>query len=181
MAEHIDDIISGGSFGALGPDGASQGLPSSFRAEDAQNDEAIEMQFAVMCMEKAETHFKLISSMKASTLPRLTKWDDLIMESFEKHFPDWQNDDKLKVINEDELKTPEGKKRWREFMMPFEKTIDEYNFGTLIRSNCEDDYTQENSMFGYRLQFYAIEIARNRRGLNDKVYELTQENPKRWD
>jgi hypothetical protein len=32
------------------------------------------MQFAVMCMEKAETHFKLISSMRASTLPRLTKY-----------------------------------------------------------------------------------------------------------
>jgi hypothetical protein len=25
---------------------------------------------------------------------------------------------------------------------------DEYNFGTLIRANVEDDYTQENSIFG---------------------------------
>lgn len=45
------------------------------------------------------------------------------MTAFEKHFPDWQNDDKLKLINEEELKTPEGKKRWREFMLPFEKKI----------------------------------------------------------
>lgn len=24
----------------------------------------------------------------------------------------------------------------------------DYNFGTLIRANCEEDYTQENSIFG---------------------------------
>lgn len=85
--------------------------------------------------------------------------------------------------------------------MQDEWCADEYNFGTLIRANVEDDYTQENSIFGvssflspsalcglspfcqltrygrttgYRLQFYAIEIARNRRGLNDKVYELVR-------
>ncbi|GAA6044260.1 hypothetical protein JCM8097_002100, partial [Rhodosporidiobolus ruineniae] len=56
----------------------------------------------------------------------------------------------------------------------------EYNFGTLVRLNCEDDYTQENSMFGYRLQFYAIEIARNKLGLNDEVYDLAQADPKRF-
>jgi hypothetical protein len=73
MAE-IDDIISGNSFAAVDSSGAPQALPSTFSAETAQNDEGIEMQFAVMCMEKAETHFKLISSMRASTLPRLTKY-----------------------------------------------------------------------------------------------------------
>ncbi|GAA5879407.1 hypothetical protein JCM1840_006037 [Sporobolomyces johnsonii] len=165
----IDDIISGGS--GLGVSGGSGGLPSNFNAEEAQNDEAIEMQFAVMCMEQAETYFNLITKMQPSTLKRLTKWDDEIMEAFAKHFPDLvDNDAKLRQLNEDELKSPEGKKRWREFMMPFEKKIDEYNFGTLIRANCEDDYSQDNSIFGYRLQFYAIEIARNRRGLNDVVW-----------
>lgn len=27
-------------------------------------------------------------------------------------------------------------------------SVDEYNFGTLIRLNAEDDYTETNSMFG---------------------------------
>lgn len=43
------------------------------------------------------------------------------MEAFEKHFPDYSSsDDKLRVLNEDEMKSAQGKKRWRDFMMPFE-------------------------------------------------------------
>ncbi|GAA6024345.1 hypothetical protein JCM11491_000385 [Sporobolomyces phaffii] len=179
----IDDIISGGSVGALGADGRPQGIPSTFSAESAENDESIEMQFAVTCVEQAETYWKLITGIKPSTLKRLTKWDDEIYESFEKHFPDLLEDGGKKLIrlNEDDIKSAAGKKRWREFMMPFEKKVgkcslstDDYNFGTLLRFNAEDDYTEENSMFGYRVQFYAIEIARNRFGLNDKVYEAAQ-------
>ncbi|GAA5960799.1 hypothetical protein JCM10213_005777, partial [Rhodosporidiobolus nylandii] len=110
-------------------------------------------------------------------------WDSEIYTSFSQHFPEYvaNGGAKLKVLNEDEMKSPEGKKRWREFMVPFEKKIDEYNFGTLIRQNCEDDYTQENSIFGYRTQFYAIEIARNKAGLNDAVWQAKQDNPNRWD
>lgn len=43
------------------------------------------------------------------------------MEAFEKHFPDYSSsDDKLRVLDEDEMKSAQGKKRWRDFMMPFE-------------------------------------------------------------
>ncbi|GAA6044246.1 hypothetical protein JCM8097_002197 [Rhodosporidiobolus ruineniae] len=121
----IDDIISGGGGVAALGGGSGGGLPASFDAENAQNDEGIEMQFAVMCMEKAETHFKLITSIKPSTLPRLTKWDAQISAAFEKAFPEYlaNGGEKLKQLNEDEMKSPEGKKRWREFMMPFEKEI----------------------------------------------------------
>ncbi|BGO88556.1 hypothetical protein NBRC10512_004652 [Rhodotorula toruloides] len=174
---HIDDIISGGS--GLGVSGGGGGIPSTFDPENAQNDEQIEMQFAVACMEQAEAYFNLITKVKPSELKRLTKYDDEIMKAFEQHFPDYQSDERLRLLKEDELKSAEGKKRWREFMTDkvFPESMREaidYNFGTLIRANCEDDYTQENSIFGYRLQFYAIEIARNRRGLNDKVWEQAQ-------
>ncbi|GAA5980788.1 hypothetical protein JCM10908_003868 [Rhodotorula pacifica] len=188
-------VLSGEGSGSAG------GGVGGFNPEEAQNDEAvrtvlvisgvsstgspseltrqrssqIEQQFAVMCFEQAEAYFGLITKIKPSELKRLTKWDDEIMEAFEKHFPDYQNDEKLRVLDENEMKNATGKKRWREFMMPFDKKIDEYNFGTLIRTNCEEDYSQENSMFGYRLQFYAIEIARNRRGLNDTVWKRAQE------
>ncbi|GAA5949964.1 hypothetical protein JCM3765_007752 [Sporobolomyces pararoseus] len=173
----IDDIISGGSVGALGSNGQPAALPSTFSAETAENDESIEMQFAVTCVEQAETYWKLITGIQPSTLKRLTKWDDDIFESFSKHFPDYLEDGAKKLIklDEDEIKSAGGKKRWREFMMPFEKKVDEYNFGTLIRLNAEDDYTETNSMFGYRVQFYAIEIARNRNGLNDKVWKAAQD------
>ncbi|GAA5841730.1 hypothetical protein JCM11251_007068 [Rhodosporidiobolus azoricus] len=188
--DEFDAIVDGKASSVIQTGGASSGGGgggganlSNFDAEKAENDEGIEMQFAVMCMEKAETHFKLITSMRASTLPRLTKWDDAILATFLLDFPDLAHDkEKLRNLNEErDLKSPTMKKRWREFMMKFEKEIDEYNFGTLIRANCEDDYTQENSMFGYRLQFYAIEIQRNRLGLNDSVYEQVQKDPKRFD
>ncbi|GAA5923413.1 ribosome-associated Tef1p biogenesis chaperone CHP1 [Sporobolomyces koalae] len=159
----IDDIISGGSVGALGSNGQPQQIPSTFNAETAENDESIEMQFAVTCVEQAETYWKLITGIQPSTLKRLTKWDDEIMESFSKHFPDYLQDNakKLERLDEDEIKSVAGKKH-------------EYNFGTLIRLNAHDDYTETNSMFGYRVQFYAIEIARNRNGLNDKVWKDAQ-------
>lgn len=76
-----------------------------------------------MCFEQAEAYFNLITKMKPSTLKRLTKWDDEIMEAFEKHFPDYQSDEKLRVLNEDEMKNATGKRRWREFMMPFAEKI----------------------------------------------------------
>ncbi|KAM0793632.1 hypothetical protein ACM66B_001064 [Microbotryomycetes sp. NB124-2] len=169
---HIDDIISGGS--GVGVTGGSGGIPSSFNAETAENDREIEMQFAVVCFEQAEAYMNLIKKMRPSTLKRLTKWDDEILEAFEKAFPELQSDEKLSKLSEEEMKSKEGKERWRKFMMPFEHRIDDYNFGTLIRADCQGDYTEENSIFGYRTQFYAIEIARNRRGLNDPIYEQAQ-------
>ena len=76
------------------------------------------------------------------------RWDDEIMEAFEKAFPEMQTDDKLRKLDENEMKSKQGKERWRNFMTPFEKRIDDYNFGTLIRADCSGDYTEENSIFG---------------------------------
>ncbi|KAG0664051.1 hypothetical protein C6P46_001912 [Rhodotorula mucilaginosa] len=180
-SSEIDDLISanmasgsGAGSAVLSGEGSGSAGVAGFNPEEAQNDESIEQQFAVMCFEQAEAYFNLITKVKPSELKRLTKWDDEIMESFKTHFPDYQSDEKLRILDENEMKSPAGKKRWRDFMMPFDKKIDEYNFGTLIRTNCEEGYTEENSMFGKSF-FYAIEIARNRRGLNDVVWKRAQE------
>ncbi|KAL8281187.1 hypothetical protein RQP46_006545 [Phenoliferia psychrophenolica] len=150
-------------------------IPANFDAENAPNAEEIEQQFAVVCFEQAEAYFNLITAVRPSTLKRLTPHDDEIVEAFTAAFPELVSDDeKLKVVKEADMKSVEGKKRWREFMMPFDGKVNDYNFGTLIRSDCSDDYTQENSIFGYRTQFLAIEILRNRRGLNDPIYEKAQ-------
>lgn len=45
--------------------------------------------------------------------------------------------------------------------------MENYNFGTLIRKNAHDDYNEKNSFIVIRIQFYAIELARNKEGLND--------------
>ncbi|SCZ91427.1 BZ3500_MvSof-1268-A1-R1_Chr1-2g01402 [Microbotryum saponariae] len=171
MSNAIDDLIDGGSIGALGGSGR---IPASFDASEAENDEKIEQQFAVACFEQAETYMGLISTIKGSSLKRLTQHDDEIHDEFVKQFPELQSDARLSKLSEHELKSAEGKRRWREFMMPFEKKVDDYNFGTLIRADVNEDYTESNSIFGYRTQFYAIEIARNRRGLNDPIWEKAQ-------
>ena len=48
---------------------------------------------------------------------------------------------------------------------------EDYSFGTLIRLNCEGEYSEENTILVTRVQFHAIEIARNRHGLNSSVWE----------
>jgi hypothetical protein len=55
--------------------------------------------------------------------------------------------------------------------------VADYNFGTLIRTNSMEDYTEKNTMFITRIQFYAIEICRNRLGLNDHAHTLAK---KEW-
>ncbi|KAG7231967.1 hypothetical protein INR49_010050 [Caranx melampygus] len=49
--------------------------------------------------------------------------------------------------------------------------VEDFNYGTLLRLDCEKDYTEENTIFATRVQFFAIEIARNREGFNDAVYK----------
>ncbi|KAK4052856.1 hypothetical protein OIO90_004132 [Microbotryomycetes sp. JL221] len=150
----IDDIISGGSGVAV--TGGAGGIPNNFNAEQAENDREIEMQFAVVCFEQAEAYMNLIKKVKPSTLKRLTKYDDEILEAFSKAFPELQDDDRLRKLDETELKSKSGKQRWRDFMTPFEKRIDDYNFGTLIRADCSGDYTEDNSIFGRERLYLAI-------------------------
>lgn len=97
------------------------------------------------------------------------------MEDLRKTFPDF---DPAKPLDEDEIKSPQGKEKWRNFMMAYSKKVDDYNFGTIVRTRADGEYTNEGTIFGMRaytqypkkrrltdgtvprMQFYAIEIAR---------------------
>lgn len=82
--------------------------------------------------------------MKGSTL-RLTKIDDEIYDHLCKDFPEF---DPAETIDEDKLKSPEAKKRWRDFMMAYEKKVDDYSFGTMLRTSTKEEYTQHGTIFG---------------------------------
>jgi len=41
----------------------------------------------------------------------------------------------------------------------------------MLRANPAWEYGEKETIFAVRMQFYAIEIARNRAGLNDWIYE----------
>lgn len=82
--------------------------------------------------------------MRGSRL-RLTKMDDEIYEHFQREFPEF---DPAQTINEDKMKSKEGKEKWRNFMMTYEKSIDDYNFGTMLRSNPKFEYGEKETIFG---------------------------------
>lgn len=145
-------------------------VPQNFDPENADNLEDIEKQFAVKAVVHMQTYWAILEKVKGSTL-RLTKMDDEIYEHMKKDFPEF---DPAETINEDEMKSKQGKERWRKFMMAYEKKIEDYNFGTLMRSNPKFEYGEKETIFVPRMQFYAVEIARNRAGLNDWIYEQAQ-------
>lgn len=37
---------------------------------------------------------------------------------------------------------------WRPFCNEFEGLVEDFNYGTLLRLDCEKDYTEENTIFG---------------------------------
>lgn len=117
-----------------------------------------------------QTYWSILEKVRGSTL-RLTKMDDEIFDHFKKDFPEF---DPAETIDEEKMKSKEGKERWRNFMNHYEKKIDDFNYGTMLRSNPKFEYGQKETIFAMRMQFYAIEIARNRAGLNDWIFEQTQ-------
>ncbi|GKZ25601.1 hypothetical protein AbraIFM66951_002990 [Aspergillus brasiliensis] len=149
-------------------------MSKPFDPETAENFEDMEKQFAVKAVEHLMTYWSILEKVPGSQL-RLTKMDDDILESFQKEFPDF---DPAATINEDEMKSKAGKEKWRNWINQYEKTIEDFNFGTMLRASPNVEYDRDTTIFAMRMQFYAIEIARNRAGLNDWIYERAQKAKK---
>ncbi|XP_025096682.1 protein PBDC1-like isoform X3 [Pomacea canaliculata] len=144
--------------------GEMQNVYSTLTSENLGNNSDIELRWAMKASDHAEVYFNLITSVEPRIL-RLTALDNEIYTKFRETFPDL----KVDVLDEKELKSAESKEKWREFCEYFKEKVEDYNFGTLLRLNCKEDYSQENSIFCVRVQFLAIEIARNREGYNDEL------------
>lgn len=144
--------------------------PQRLDAEAAENLEDMEKQFAVKAVHHMTVYWGILEKMPGSKL-RLTRMDDEILDHFKKDFPEF---DPAETIDEDKMKSKEGKERWRGFINQYEKKVDDFNFGTMLRTNPKFEYGEKETIFVVRMQFYAIEIARNRAGLNDWIYEQAQ-------
>ncbi len=103
-----------------------------------------------------ETYWNILEKVPGSKL-RLTKFDDEILEHFKKDFPEF---DPSATINEDDMKSKEGKEQWRKFITEYEKKVEDYNFGAMLRASPKTEYDQSGTIFAVRMQFYAVEIAR---------------------
>ncbi|KAM6985404.1 protein PBDC1 [Aplochiton taeniatus] len=161
-------MASGNGLASLGVEGASAAAHAlSLPAEEYCNDPQLEVMWAMKAYNHAEVYFNLISSVDPTFL-KLTKVDDQIYTSFRETFGDLN----IKQLDPDSLKSPESKEKWRPWCNQFDGIVEDFNYGTLVRLDCEKDYTEENTIFATRIQFFAIEIARNREGLNSPVYEV---------
>ncbi|XP_032766084.1 protein PBDC1-like [Rattus rattus] len=142
----------------------------SYPPESYGNDPDIEMAWAIRAMQHAEVYHKLISSVDPHFL-KLTKVDDQIYSEFRENFETLRVD----VLDPEELKSESAKEKWRPFCLKFEGIVEDYNYGTLLRLDCSQGYTEENTIFARRIQFFAIEIARDREGYNKAVSVSVQD------
>ncbi|KAM5173027.1 protein PBDC1 [Mantella aurantiaca] len=158
------------SLGATEAMSVAQAL--SLPAESYGNDPNVEMVWAMKAYQHAEVYFNLIASVDPRHL-KLTRMDDAIYSAFRGDFPELRID----ILDPEDLKSPEAKEKWRPFCMKFEHEVEDFNYGTLLRLDCSKEYTEENTIFATRIQFYAIEITRNREGYNDVVFQHRAANP----
>ncbi|XP_034047473.1 protein PBDC1 [Thalassophryne amazonica] len=157
-----DEVLA--SLGVEGAAAAAHAL--SLPADAYGNDPQLEVMWAMRAYNHAEVYFNLISSVEPTFL-KLTKLDDEIYRCFRESFPDLD----IKRLNPDQLKSNEAKERWRPFCNRFEGLMEDFNYGTLLRLDAEKDYTEDNTIFATRIQFFAVEIGRNREGHNDFIYK----------
>jgi len=147
-------------------------MAEQFDPEKAQNAPEIEKQFAVVAVEHAQTYWNLVGAVPPREL-KLTKIDDEIFAHLSEVFPELITPPYagLVKLDEDAMKSKDGKEKWRNFINACENKVKDFNFGSLIRTNANDEYSQFNTIFVTRMHFYAFEIARNRLGLNDAMHE----------
>ncbi|XP_033633634.1 protein PBDC1-like [Asterias rubens] len=153
-----------GSLGMTGMGAAARALTTP--ADKYTNDQNLELGWAVKAYHHAETYFNLASSVDNRML-KLTAQDDEIYKRFRECFPDL----KIDVIDPEDLKSAPAKLKWRPFCNEFEGLVEDFNYGTLLRLDCTEGYSEKNSIFATRIQFFAIEIARNREGLNMGLFK----------
>ncbi|KAJ1988306.1 hypothetical protein H4R33_002483 [Dimargaris cristalligena] len=136
------------------------------KAEDLEQLEEIEKQWAVKAMYHAETYYGLLEKVDCTKL-RLTPIDNELYSDFRTTFPHIN----VEALDENDFKSPAAKITWRGFIEKYENRVKDYNFGCLLRKHYDQGYTEANTMFVVRTQFYCVEIARNQLGLNKVIYE----------
>ncbi|KAH9283903.1 Protein PBDC1 [Echinococcus granulosus] len=138
---------------------------------DYQNDTLLEMSWAMAAYDHAETHYNILCAVPDARILRLSAVDDRICKTFSETFPHLNVD----CFTEDDIKSEEQKELWRSFCNEFDGVVEDYNRGTLLRLDSSGDYDEKNTCIVPRVQFLAIEIARNRRGLNNRIHQIKSE------
>ena len=64
-------------------------------------------------------------------------------------FPEIFEEPYARIVKLDEewMKSKDGKDRWRKFIESYKDSIKDYNFGSLIRTDALDEYSEKNTIF----------------------------------
>jgi len=135
-----------------------------YTAENLGNDPSLELMWAIKAYEHAETYFNILLSVD-TTILQLSPVDNEIYKQFRAEFPHFAVD----VLDEANMKSAEQKMKWRLFCNKFDNWVDDWNMGTLLRIDSSKDISDSNTTLVPRIQFLAIEVARNREGCNAKL------------
>uniref|UniRef100_A0A915PAA6 Polysaccharide biosynthesis domain-containing protein n=1 Tax=Meloidogyne floridensis TaxID=298350 RepID=A0A915PAA6_9BILA len=134
-------------------------------AQNYINDPNIEIAWAIKASEYSSVHMNILMSVDTTKL-KLNKFQDDVYKYFRELFPDMD----VFEINEVKLKG-ENKEKWRQFCEHFKETVDDYNFGTMLRIKADGIYDEANTIITQKVIFLAIEGARNIEGINEKFKE----------
>lgn len=82
----------------------------------------------------------------------MARIDDELYADFRRTFPNMN----LSLLTPADLNgSAEIKEKWRTFILPYEKRIAHYNFGSLVRLDASLEYNESNSYFGESEQLAA--------------------------
>ncbi|KAL9951540.1 hypothetical protein ACROYT_G044216 [Oculina patagonica] len=130
----------------------------------------MELVWAMKAHHQAETYLKLISAIDASRL-HLTKYDDDIYRQFKRYFKML----KVDVIKPEDFKSEEANLSDTSTLTTrpprYTAALCSTNRSEENEIDCSKGYDEENTILVTRIQFYAVEIARNRRRLNKHFLE----------
>eukprot|EP00461_Guttulinopsis_vulgaris_P003019 UN03020 len=129
------------------------------------NDATLERLWAAKAFAHADAYERILNTVSDTKKIRLTKIDDKIYEHFRKVFPDLN----VEKFDYEQSKSDKFKVMWREFSNQYnDEIVKDWNMATLMRLNALEEFSEENCCIVLRIQFHAIEIARNREGINAK-------------
>lgn len=104
-------------------------------AATAPNMVEMEMQWAVKAFDEAEEYFALLEKTLPDSIKRVQftpALDSELYAHFRNEFPDFP----LHGFEEElHFKAAEMKVKWREFMNTYEDTVEDFNFGAILRIN----------------------------------------------
>uniref|UniRef100_A0A915PJU0 Polysaccharide biosynthesis domain-containing protein n=1 Tax=Setaria digitata TaxID=48799 RepID=A0A915PJU0_9BILA len=137
----------------------------AYGSAEYANDPSFEIAWAVKAAERANIHMSLLLTCNTNELTMHKKYS-VIYDKFRELFPKMN----IEEVAEVELKG-KNKQHWYTFCEHFKEEVEDYNLATIMRIRADGAYSEANTIVVPKIIFLAVEIARNKEGVNEKYKE----------